>query len=150
MRAMIDSRDRERDLLVGAREQHGELVAAEPERLAALAQPRRDEREHAVAGRMAEAVVDPLEVVDVEEAERDERVGLVGERELALQPLVEVAVVAEAGQRVGQREAHRAERAMRRALVERDRDERACERGEEERACAARARRASARSTPSA
>ena len=65
--------DRERDLLVGPGKQHGELVAAEAERLAALAQPRRDEREDAVAGRMAEAVVDPLEVVDVEEAERDER-----------------------------------------------------------------------------
>ena len=82
---------------------------------------------------MAEAVVDPLEVVDVEEAERDERVGLVGERQLALEPLVEVAVVAEAGQRIGEREPHRAEGAVRRALVERDRDERAGERGEEER-----------------
>ena len=39
-------------------QQHRELVAAEPERLAALAEARRELREHAIAGRVAEAVVD--------------------------------------------------------------------------------------------
>ena len=124
-------RGRERQLLVHARQQHGELVAAEPERLAALAQPRRDLREDAVAGRMAELVVDALEVVDVEEAQRDDAAVLVRLRELALQALVEVAVVAEPGQRVGEREPDRVQRPVRRALVERDRDERAGERREE-------------------
>ena len=56
--------------LVQARKQQRELVTAEPERLAALAQPPGDLRQDAVAGRMAEAVVDPLEVVDVDQAER--------------------------------------------------------------------------------
>ena len=101
-------------------------VAVQPE-------SRSDEREDAVAGRVAEAVVDALEVVDVEEAQRDEHVLVVCVRELALQPLVEMAVVAEPGQRVGEGEAHRAERPVRRALVERDRHERAGERGKEER-----------------
>src|SRR5438067_1033751 len=41
------------------------LVAAEPERFAALAQPARDLRQDPVADGMPEAVVDPLEVVDV-------------------------------------------------------------------------------------
>ena len=55
--------------------------------------------------------------------------------QLALEPLVEMAVVAEPGQRVGQREPHRAERAVGRALVERDREQRADEgRGQKRRA----------------
>src|SRR5262249_42403263 len=45
-------------------EQQCELVAAEAERLAALAQPPGHLREDAVARRVAEAVVDLLEVVD--------------------------------------------------------------------------------------
>ena len=71
-------------------------------------------------------VVHLLEVVDVEQAE--------GQREASscalsrsLEPLVEVAVIAEPGQRVGQRKAHGLERAVHRALVERDGDKRADE-----------------------
>ena len=68
--------DRARDLecggLVDAGEEERELVAAEPERLAALAEPGRDLREHAVAGRVAVLVVDALEVVEVEQAHGDE------------------------------------------------------------------------------
>ena len=82
---------------------------------------------------MAEAVVDLLEVVDVHEAEA-ERVALrlrVGE--LALEPVVEVAVVAEPGERVGERQPHRAQLAEGRALVERDREQRPDERAGEER-----------------
>ena len=69
----LDDRRRrgQRAVLVVAGQEQRELVAAEPERLAGLAQPRREPREHAVAGRVAEAVVDPLEVVDVDEAERE-------------------------------------------------------------------------------
>ena len=91
-------RDPERHVVLDARQQHGELVAAEPERLAALAQPGRDLREHTVTGRMAVLVVDALEVVDVEKAQRHDPATVGGGCELALQPLVEVPVVAEPGQ----------------------------------------------------
>jgi hypothetical protein len=120
-------------VLVPAGEEDGELVAAQPERLAALAQVRGQLREHLVAARVAVAVVDPLEVVDVDQAEA-ERVALrlrVGE--LALEPVVEVTMVAEPGERVGEREPHRAELAEGGALVERDREQRADEGGREER-----------------
>ena len=122
-----------RAFLVAAGQQDRELVAAEPERLAALAQVRRQLGKHLVAGRVAEAVVDLLEVVDVHEAEA-ERVALrlrVGE--LALEPVVEVPVVAELRQRVGEREPHRAQLTEGRALVERDREQRADEGRREER-----------------
>jgi hypothetical protein len=49
--------------------QHCELVAAETESFSALAKPDGDLRENSVACRMAVAVVDALEVVDVDEAE---------------------------------------------------------------------------------
>ena len=69
----LDDRAGDRDAVarVEAGEEDGELVAAEPEALAALAQPRRDLAEHAVADRVPVAVVDLLEVVDVDEAERE-------------------------------------------------------------------------------
>ena len=73
--ARRSTRRRERAVLVVAGQEQRELVAAEPERLACLPQPRGEPREDAVARRVAEAVVDPLEVVDVDEAE--------GEREAA-------------------------------------------------------------------
>src|SRR5262249_57139774 len=103
----------------------------EPERLAALPEPAGDEGEDMVAGRMVVGVVDALEVVDVDEAERERRSGLLGGEELALEPLVEVAMVAEPRQRVRQREPHRAELPEGRALVQRDRDQRPDERGGE-------------------
>src|SRR5581483_11285890 len=105
-----------------------ELVAAEAEALAALPEARRDLPEDAVADRVTEAVVDLLEVVDVDETERERAAFLLRRRQLALQPLVEVPVVPEAGERVGQREAHRLHGGERRALVQRDREERADER----------------------
>jgi hypothetical protein len=120
-------------MLVHRRQKHGELVAAEPERLAPLPEPGGDLREDPVSGRVPELVVDALEVVDVEETERDHAPVLVRVAELALQPLVEMTVVAEAGERVREREAHRIEGAVRRALVERDRDKRPGQRCEQER-----------------
>ena len=72
------ARDGDRRALVEAGQQHGELVAAEAEALAALAQARRDLPEHAVADRMAVAVVDLLEVVDVDEAEAERGAVLLG------------------------------------------------------------------------
>ena len=110
-----------------AREHDGELVTAEPVRLADPAQLARDVSEHAVADRMAVAVVDLLEVVEVEEADGQRLARGRGLLELDLELLLEVTVVAETGQRVGQREPHGAQRVVRRALVQRDGDERADE-----------------------
>ena len=76
---------------------------------------------------MAEEVVDALEVVDVDEAEAEGAAVSLRLDQLALEPLVEVAMVAEPGQRIGQCELHRAERTVGRALVERDREQRADE-----------------------
>ena len=80
-----------------------------------------------VADRVAVAVVDLLEVVEVEQAEAERRRarGLV---EVELQLVLEVPVVPEPGQRVGEREPHRLQGAVRRALVQGDGDERAHER----------------------
>ena len=59
---------------VGLRQQHGELVAAQPRQHVGLAQPRReqlrDARDDVVAGLVAERVVDVLEVVEVEQQQR--------------------------------------------------------------------------------
>ena len=114
--------------LVELRQEHGELVAAQPEALAALAEARRDLPEHAVTERMAVAVVDALEVVDVDEAEAERIAGALRRRERTLQALVEVTVVSEPGERVGERKLHGLERGERRSLVERDREQRADER----------------------
>ena len=107
-----------------AREHDGELVAAEPVGLADPAQLARHVREHTVAGRMPVAVVDLLEVVEVEETDRERLPGRRRLLELDLQLLLEVPVVAEAGERIGQGEPHRPQRVERRALVQRDGDER--------------------------
>ena len=73
--------------------------------------------------------------MNVEEAEGQREALLLRLVQVVLEPLVEVAVVAEPGERVSEREAHRLERAVDRALVERDSDERADERrGEKRRA----------------
>ena len=69
---------------------------------------------------MPVAVVDPLEVVDVDEAERQRPCLLLRTQQLALEPLVELAVIAEPGQRIREREAHCPQRSVRRALVQRD------------------------------
>ena len=58
-------------LLVGTREDHGQLVAAQAREHVGLAhllpQQLGDAPDHGVAGLVAEAVVDELEVVDVEQ-----------------------------------------------------------------------------------
>ena len=122
-----------RTVFVAAGEEDGELVPAEPERLAALAESGRQLRQHLVAAGMAVAVVDPLEVVDVDQADAERIALLARVGELALEPIVEMAVVAESRKRVGQGEPHRAELAERRTLVERDREQRADERAGENR-----------------
>jgi hypothetical protein len=52
------------------------------------------------------AVVDLLEVVDVHEAERQGPRLFLRAQQFALQPLVEVTVIAEPGQRIREREPH--------------------------------------------
>src|SRR5207247_5242763 len=101
------------------------LVAPEAERLPALAEPGRDLGEHAITDRMAVAVVDLLEVVDVEQAESQRDAVHLSLVQITLQALVEVAVVTQTCERVRESEAHCLERAVHRALVERDRHERA-------------------------
>jgi hypothetical protein len=81
-------------LLLAAGEKERELVPADPERLPVLAQPSRHLREHEVPLRMAERVVQFLEVVDVEDAEADRQALLLRLREVVVEPLVEVAVIA--------------------------------------------------------
>jgi hypothetical protein len=116
-------------------EEERELVPTDAEGLAVLAQAGGHLGEHAVALRMPEAVVELLEIVDVEDADGQRHALLLGLRQVVLEPLVEVPVVAEPGEGVGERESHGGELAEDRALVERDRGERAEERrGEEGRA----------------
>ena len=121
------ARGRDRLRLVVLRKEERELVPAEAEGLAVLAKRRRQAGEDAVAGGVPEEVVDPLEIVHVDEAEAEAAALALGLDQLTLEPIVEVAVVAEPRQRVGQREPHRAERAVGRALVEGDREQRADE-----------------------
>ena len=70
-------------------DQHDELVAAEPRHGVALAQvmaqPPRDVLQQAVARLVAEAVVDVLEAVEVDEEERELLAAPLRERERALQ-----------------------------------------------------------------
>ena len=76
-RAHEVGRDALRARLVDVRQEHGELVAAEPGEDVRLAQPaaqrRRDRQDELVAGVVAERVVDVLEVVEVEHEQRAAR-----------------------------------------------------------------------------
>jgi hypothetical protein len=119
--------------LVVVGQQERELVAAQPEGLAVLAQVRCDLGEDVVPGRVAVQVVDALEVVHVDEAEAEVAPALVRVEQLTLEPLVEVTVVAEPRERVGQGEPHGPQRAVGRALVEGDREQWAEESDREER-----------------
>src|SRR5207244_7603089 len=87
----------ERRPIVVIGEEKRELVAPEPKGLAALAKPRADLREDAVSRWVPVAVVDLLEVVDVDEAESQWPCLVLRAQQLALEPLVEVAMIAETG-----------------------------------------------------
>ena len=126
-------RGRQRVALAEPGQDDGELVAAQPECLAVLPQPRGDLGEDPVAGGVAETVVHVLEVVDVDEAEGQRPAALAGVLELLPEPVVEMAMVPEARKRIRQREPHRAQRSVGRALVERDREQRPCKREREHR-----------------
>ncbi len=87
-------------------EQDAELVTAEPEGEGTLdvgdrvAQTVGDRDEGLVTGVVAEAVVDLLHAVDVEDEERHRTAGDLGSFERGLEPLVEGAAVGEAGEGV--------------------------------------------------
>ena len=106
------------------REDHGELLAADAADGVRAARPSSRSTsarslEHLVALAVPADVVDALEVVDVEHQQRDRVVRTAGAVELGAQALVEVAVVVEAGQRVGVREMLEARADLR--VVERER-----------------------------
>ena len=87
-----------------ALEQHAELVAAEARERVAPAdlglQQRADLAEQRVAGAVAAGVVDDLELVEVEVAQRVGRLARLGAAQRPLEPLLELAAVDEAGQHV--------------------------------------------------
>ena len=80
---------------------------------------------------MAESVIDPFEVVDVDEAECQRATVVQGVLELVGEALVKVAVVSEAGQRIRQGKSRGAHGAQQRSLVELDREQRPRERQRE-------------------
>ena len=90
--------------VVDVLEQEGELVAAEARggvaRAHARCKPLRDLGEHLVAGRVPEAVVDRLEVVEVEEHDRDAAVLAAIARDRVAHALREQCAVGEPGDRV--------------------------------------------------
>ena len=126
-------RCRDRLSLIRLRKQDRELVAAEAEGLAVLTKIGRDLGEHGVSGRVSVQIVDALEVVDVDQAEAEVFAALIRFGQLALDPIVEVAVIAESRQGIGEREAHGPQCAVGGALVERDRQQRPEERDRQER-----------------
>ena len=84
--------------------EHGELVAAEARDRVSGAQRLLDPGGHGgeqlVAGGVAEAVVDELELVEVEEEHRDRGLAPAGDREGVLEPVEEEVAVGQAGERV--------------------------------------------------
>ena len=93
---------------VAGRHDHAELLAADAaDDIGAAHSLARDARkldQKLVAGRVPVHVVDALEIVEVEHHHGHRVVLARSARQLRAQPLVEVAVVVEAGQRVGLRE----------------------------------------------
>ena len=91
----------------GPGHQHGELVAADPERAVGTAQraPEQlgDLGEGLVADGVAGRVVDELEVVEVDEDERDQVAVAPDGVQLAIELLLECPVVAEPGERIDER-----------------------------------------------
>ena len=92
---------------IGARHDDRELVAADPEGPVRATQVaghgRRGVTQQDVADRVAAGVVDPLEVVEVDDGERQRLVVADRAGPLALHLLLEGAVVAQPGQRVAER-----------------------------------------------
>ena len=89
---------------VGVGQDHGELVAAIACGHVRRAEGRADQlggpREHTVAEEVAERVVDELEVVKVEHQHAQRSLAALRPHDLLAHPLVQVAVVEEAGERI--------------------------------------------------
>ena len=85
-------------------EQHGELVAAHAEQHVGLAHRAADalggDAQQAVAGVVAEAVVHALEIVQVEEQQRERPAGALGAAHRLVEVLGEAGAVRQAGERV--------------------------------------------------
>ena len=64
----------------------------------------RDPRQELVAGGVAEPVVQPLEVVDVDQQDRERLAGALDALDLAREVVLEEAVVVQLGEAVGDRE----------------------------------------------
>ena len=95
-------------LLVGALEQQRELVAAEARERVARADDLAAKRsatclQQLVAGVVAEAVVDLLEPVEVDEQHREDAPGALRARERLVEPVAEQGAVGEAGEPVVER-----------------------------------------------
>ena len=92
-----------------ARQQHRELVAAQPRHGVDPAQrplqPRTDLGQQQVAEVMPESVVDVLEAVEVEQQHRHRHPGALGGVDRHVDPVVEQGAVGQGGERVVQREA---------------------------------------------
>ncbi len=95
-----------------AGQQDREFVATEARAGVARANLRlgapRDFLERLVARQVAEAIVDLLEVVDVDHEAGQRLAGALGARQLLAQPVVEVAPVVPAGEEIGDAAAHQA------------------------------------------
>jgi len=76
------------------------VARQQPGRLLDAAQARRDPAQQPVAGGMPERVVDELEVVEVDEQQRDGALALARAGDRRAQPGVELRAVREPGQRV--------------------------------------------------
>ena len=101
--------DLERRVDVGARQQQRELLAAVARRQIVVAgrgflQQLADPAQADVAFDVAVAIVEQLEVVDVDHQQRDRATELAGALPFGGEPRVEAAPVGEAGQRVARRE----------------------------------------------
>ena len=93
--------------LADRRQEHGELVTAEPrDRVAGPnhgLQPRAQDREHLVADAVPVLVVDLLELVEVDEDHRGTRLVLGADRDRVLELLVEEGAVGEPRERIEER-----------------------------------------------
>ena len=85
-------------------QQEREFVPADPERLPFQRDARGNANECGVAGLVAMAVVDLLEIVKVEQAEREQVIPFVGALHALKQTLPEMARVSEPGEGIRQRE----------------------------------------------
>ena len=89
---------------VGRRQQHRELVAAEPRhrvgRAQGAAQARRHFLQHQIAGVMAERVVDLLEAIEIDQQDRQALVVAMRAQDRLLQAIEEQRAIRQVGQRI--------------------------------------------------